>query len=63
MELGVTVPVRDSVTLDDVGEVTGPAPVQPGDVLASVDEVYVIEVVLVAPPDARCVPVLARRAP
>jgi hypothetical protein len=61
MALGVRVRLRDAATLDDLAEVTAPAPVQPGDVVASVDAVDVLEVVLVTPPRASCVPALARR--
>jgi hypothetical protein len=40
---------------------TAPDPVEPGDLLASVDEVYGVEAVLPTPPGARVVPALARR--
>jgi len=60
VELGQRVVLRDVDTLDDVGELEAPTPVEPGDVVATVDEVYVVEAVLPRPPDARCVPVLAR---
>jgi hypothetical protein len=43
MELGVRVRLRDVDTLDDVAVLTAPDPVEPGDLLASVDEVYVVE--------------------
>jgi hypothetical protein len=61
MELGVRVRLRDVDTLDDVAVLTAPDPVEPGDLLASVDEVYVVEAVLPTPPGARVVPALARR--
>jgi hypothetical protein len=35
--------------------------VEPGDIVAGVDELFVVEVVLPTPPEARCVPALARR--
>jgi hypothetical protein len=59
--VGISVHVRDVETLDDLDNVTAPAPVEPGDVVASVDAIYRVEVVLWTPPDSRCVPVLARR--
>ena len=57
----VRVQVRDVETLGDVADVTAPTPVQPGDLVASAENLYRVEVVLIAPPGARCVPVLARR--
>jgi hypothetical protein len=63
VELGVLVHVRDVETLDDVAELTAPHPVESNDVVASVDDVYVVEVVLLAPPGSRCVPVLANALP
>jgi hypothetical protein len=60
-ELGVWVHVRDVEKLDDLGDVTAPPPVEPGDLVASVDDLFRVEVVLVPKPGARVVPVLARR--
>lgn len=51
---------RDVVTLDDLFDVTAPAPVEPGDVVATAEHVYRIEVVPVPPPGAPVTPVLAR---
>jgi hypothetical protein len=59
-ELGIRVHLRNVETLNDVGDVTAPRPVEPGDLVATVVDVCV-EVVLVATPSAFCVPVLARR--
>jgi hypothetical protein len=47
-------------TLDDLCDVTAPAPVEPGDVVATPEAVYRVEVVLRPPPDAPATPVLAR---
>jgi hypothetical protein len=60
MELGTRVHLRDVETVDDVGDVTAPEPVEPGDLVATVDEVFVVEVVLWTPPGSRCVPVLGK---
>jgi hypothetical protein len=60
MKLGVRLKLRDVDTLDDVCELEAPAPVEPGDVVATVEQVYVVEVVLPTPTDSSCVPVLAR---
>jgi hypothetical protein len=60
--VGARVRLRDAETLDDLGELMAPEPVEPGDVVASVAELYIIEAVLVAPPGASVVPVLARCA-
>lgn len=59
--VGVRVRLRDLTTLDDLGELTAPAPVEPGDLLATVDDVFRVAVVLSTPPESTCVPVLARR--
>lgn len=47
--------------MDDLAEVTQPSPVEPGDLVASAEEVYRVEVVLWTPPDSPCIPVLSRR--
>ena len=52
----VHVHLRDVDTLDDLS-----GPVDPGDVVASAEYVYRIEVVLVRPPGAPVVPVLVRQ--
>jgi hypothetical protein len=36
--VGVNVHLRDVETFDDIADVTAPAPVEPGDVVATVDE-------------------------
>jgi len=36
-KIGVRVHIRDSVTLDDVGDGTAPAPVEPDDMIALAD--------------------------
>ena len=59
--VGVRVRLRDVTTLDDLGELTAPAPVEPGDLLATVDDVFRVAVVLSTPAESTCVPVLARR--
>lgn len=61
VEVGVRVHLRDVETIADVADVTAPAPVEPGDLVASAEDVYCVEVVLVPSPDDRVVPVLARR--
>lgn len=55
--------LRDVETLDDVCDVTAPAPVEPGDLVSTADTLYLVEVVLVSPPGARWVLVLAHRVP
>ena len=52
LELGTRLYLRDMVTLDDLCDVTAPAPVEPSDILASAEETFRAEVVLV--PAARC---------
>jgi hypothetical protein len=59
--VGVRVLLRDASTLDDLGDVTAPAPVEPGDLLATVDDVFQVDVVLTTPPGSLFAPVLARR--
>jgi hypothetical protein len=59
-EVGVRLHLRHVRTLDDICDVTAPGPVEPGDVVASAEYVYRIEVVLVRPPGAPVVPVLVR---
>ena len=61
VDVGVRVHLRDVETLDDVAVVTAPAPVEPDDIIANLDEVFVVEAVLWTPRDSRCVPVLERR--
>ena len=61
LELGARVIVRDAVTLDELADLHAPAPVEPGDLVATVDELYAIEVVLAVPAGATVVPVPARR--
>ena len=53
--------LRDVKTMDDLADVTAPEPVEPGDLVASAEEFFRVEVVLWTPLDAPCVPVLARR--
>jgi hypothetical protein len=60
-ELGARIHLRDVETIDDVGNATAPLPVEPGDVVATVDELFRIEVTLDPPPGVRVVAVLARR--
>jgi hypothetical protein len=38
--------IRDLQTLDEIGEVTAPAPIEPGDLVATADDIFVIELVL-----------------
>ena len=45
--------------LDDLGELTAPEPVEPGDLVATPVDLYRIEVVLAVSPEARCAPALA----
>ena len=54
--------LRDVETLDDLADVTAPAPVEPGDLVSTADDLYRVEVVLWTPPDSPCVPVLVRCA-
>jgi hypothetical protein len=61
MEVGVRVRLRDVETFEDLEELRAPPPIEPADVVAGVEELYVVEVVLLTPPGARCVPVLASR--
>ena len=44
----VHVRLRDAETFDDIADVTAPAPVEPGDFVATAEAVYTVEVVLVA---------------
>ena len=60
LEFGIRVHLRDVAPLDDLCDVTAPAPVEPGDVVASAEAVYRVEVVLIPPPGAPLVPVLVR---
>lgn len=59
--LGVRVFIREVETLDEFGLVTAPGPVEPGDLLASVEQVYRVEVVLLPIGGQPVEPVLARR--
>ena len=61
MHVGVRVHLRDVERLDDLDDVTAPEPVEPGDLVASANDVLVVEAVLATPPGWRCVPVLAHR--
>jgi len=61
LEHGVRAFVRAVETLDEFGIVTAPGPIEPGDLLATAGELWRVEVVLVPPPGAPVVPVLARR--
>lgn len=61
VELGVRVHVRDVETLDDLDDVTAPAPVEPGDLVASAEAIYRVEAVVWVAPGSPRVPVLARR--
>jgi hypothetical protein len=61
VELGTRLHVRDVDTFDDLCDVTAPGPVEPGDVVATAEHVYRVEVVLEPPPGAPVTPVLARR--
>lgn len=60
LELGVRVHVSDVETLHDVADLTAPAPVEPGDVLATPSELYQVETVLL---DADGLPVRSRPRP
>jgi hypothetical protein len=44
----VRVHLRDVETFDDIADVTAPAPVEVGDVVATVEDVYIVEDVLVS---------------
>jgi hypothetical protein len=55
--------LRDAATLDDLGEATAPAPIEPGDLLATADRIVRVDVVLASQPGAACVPVLVRKEP
>jgi hypothetical protein len=61
VNVGIRVHVRDVETLEDVDDLSAPEPVEPGDLFASVEDVYGVEVVLTPPPGARVISVLARR--
>jgi hypothetical protein len=52
--------VRVVETFDDIADVTAPAPIEPGDVVATVEHVYRVEDTLVSW-DGPVVPVLVRR--
>ena len=54
--------LRDVDSLDDLGEATAPAPIEPGDLVATVDAVYRVEVIIGVSAEARCVPALASLA-
>jgi hypothetical protein len=56
----VWVHLRDVETFDDVGDVTAPGPVEPGDVLATADELYVIEAIIEPTAGDLCIAALAR---
>lgn len=60
-ELGIRVHLRDVETLDDVGDLTAPGPVEPGDLVADAEAVYAVEAVLIPPPGASVIAVLAQR--
>ena len=61
-EIGVTVVIRDSRTLEDVGTCTAPAPVKPDDLIALADgDAYRVIATLRVQPGATIVPVLASR--
>jgi hypothetical protein len=60
LEVGVRLHLPHVRSLDDLCDVTAPALVQPGDIVASAEYVYRVEVVLVRPPGAPVVPVLVR---
>jgi hypothetical protein len=60
LEFGLPVVLRDVDTLDELARVRAPAPVEPGDVVASPEATCRVEVVLVRPPGAPVVPVLVR---
>jgi hypothetical protein len=61
-EIGVRIHIRDSMTLDDVGDCTAPGPVKPDDIVAlEHDELYRIIATLPAPDGVTVVPVLAKR--
>ena len=53
---------RQVETVNDIADVTAPAPIKSGDIVATAEDVYTVEVVL-ASTDGPVVPVLARRAP
>lgn len=59
-EIGIRVVIRDASTLDERGTCTVPAPVEPGDLIAT-EHGTPLRVVAVLPvrPDARETPVLA----
>ena len=59
--LGTRIHLRDAQTLDDLCDVTAPPPVEPGDLVASAEHVYRVEVVLVPPAAAPVVRVLCHR--
>jgi hypothetical protein len=44
-----------------LSDVIAPGPVEPGDLVASADEVYRIDAVLWTPQGTPCIPALARR--
>jgi hypothetical protein len=63
-EVGVTVPIRDAATLEDLGVCHAPGPVEPGDLLAfEYESPLRVTTVLWVPPGSSVVPVLARPAP
>jgi hypothetical protein len=61
MDVGIVVHMRDVETLDDAGDITAPAPVEPGDLVATADDLYRVKVVLVPAGRRPVEPVLARR--
>jgi hypothetical protein len=62
VEIGARVLLRDADTIDELGSDHAPAPVEPDDLLATVDEVYELEVVVLPTPGGWVVTALARRA-
>jgi hypothetical protein len=53
-ELGILIHLRDVETFDDIIDVTAPAPIMPGDLVATATDVYRVEVILLPPPVRRC---------
>jgi hypothetical protein len=49
-ELGIRIQLRDVETFDDITDVTAPAPIMPGDLVATATDVYRVEVILLPPP-------------
>jgi hypothetical protein len=61
VEVGVRVHLRNADTLDDIGNLTAPPPVEPGDLVATLKDVFRVEVVLVPTLESTCTAVLASR--